>query len=159
MAQFNAVTKTEFDAFIAAYPRKLARDVAGMYDPPLITYNDFERAPYWPDSIIASHKAYTSYEDDAPTGFQVIADVGSPVEDDGKRDAEKPLIDKNGREVKDGDRIRAHWGGSYSAETGHVPNFREHTVLIRDKGTKYERWSMDDCHNNLRGFVFEVIPA
>lgn len=50
---FREVNKDEFDAFIAAYPRKLVRDVAGMYEPPILTYNDFDVAPKWPESVVA----------------------------------------------------------------------------------------------------------
>jgi hypothetical protein len=48
-------TKTEFDAFIAAYPRKLERNVFMAGDPPLVTYNDFSDGKVWPDSVVASH--------------------------------------------------------------------------------------------------------
>jgi hypothetical protein len=50
---FKTVSKAEFDAFIAAYPRKLVRDVAAMYEPPLLTFNDFTLAPKWPQSVVA----------------------------------------------------------------------------------------------------------
>jgi hypothetical protein len=49
------VTKVEFDAFVAAYPRPLVRDVFGAFEPPLVTYNDFNLAPKWPESVVASH--------------------------------------------------------------------------------------------------------
>lgn len=150
--EFKKVTKAEFDAFIAAYPRKLVRNVSTICEPPNVNFNDFERAPYWPDSVVASFMA-----DATPSNYHVIADINAPVDDDGTRDTATPLLDKNGREVKEGDRIRKHWGSSYSPETGNVQHHREHTVLIRDKATKYESWSMDDCHNRLRGSEFEII--
>ncbi len=47
------VTKEEFDAFIATYPRHLVRDVTGICEPPLMTFNDFTIAPKWPESVVA----------------------------------------------------------------------------------------------------------
>lgn len=40
--QFKNVTKEEFDEFIASYPRQLERDVCGIYEPPIVSYNDLE---------------------------------------------------------------------------------------------------------------------
>lgn len=159
MSKFKSVTKDEFEVFLDKYPRKLVRNVTSICEPPLVSFNDFERAPYWPDSVVAKYVAFTSYEDDRPTNFSIISDVAAPIEDDGTRDTDNPVFDKNGLQVKEGDRIRAHWGGSFTLEGGHIEHFREHTVEIKDKGTKYERWSFDDCYNNLRGFDFEVISA
>lgn len=48
------VTEEAFRAFVKNYPRRLERDVYGACEPPLITYNDFELAPAWPESIVAS---------------------------------------------------------------------------------------------------------
>lgn len=47
-------TEAEFNAFIKRYPRKLVTDVAGMYEPPVLTFNDFELAPKWPESVVAN---------------------------------------------------------------------------------------------------------
>ena len=52
------VSKEEFDKFIHDYPRKLEKDVAGMYEPPLLTFNDFMVAPMWPRSVVASVMLY-----------------------------------------------------------------------------------------------------
>ncbi len=152
MTVFKKVSKTEFDAFIVAYPRKLERNVNAIFEPPNINYNDFERAPYWPDSVVASYQAFTSYEDDTPCNYQILADLNTPPDIPDRSD-KTPLFDRNGVQIKEGDRIRAHWG--YSSFAGEM--WREHTVLIRNKGTKYETWSFDDCHNHLRGFDFERI--
>jgi hypothetical protein len=46
------VTKEEYKAFIEAYPRPLERDITGICDPPLETYNDFTLG-IWPDSSVA----------------------------------------------------------------------------------------------------------
>ena len=55
------VSKTEFQEFINNYPRKLERDVCGVCDPPVVTYNDFKLANRWPYSVVART---WMYEDD-----------------------------------------------------------------------------------------------
>ena len=50
----RTVTEAEMRAHIAAWPRPLARDVAYMYEPPVVTFNDFTLGP-WPESVVASH--------------------------------------------------------------------------------------------------------
>ena len=52
------VDKETFKNFIKNYPRKLERDVYAVYDPPLITYNDFELANRWPHSVVAFTYGY-----------------------------------------------------------------------------------------------------
>lgn len=59
------VSKAEFVEFIKNYPRKLEKNVCGIYDPPSVTYNDFELANRWPYSVVASTFAY----DDDPNGY------------------------------------------------------------------------------------------
>lgn len=59
------VSKSEFIEFLKNYPRRLERDVCGICDPPLITYNDFELANRWPYSVVARTFAY----DDEPDGY------------------------------------------------------------------------------------------
>jgi hypothetical protein len=54
MDKYKPVSKAEFDAFIANYPRKLDRDVFGAFDPPLVTYNDFTLGD-WPKSSVAKY--------------------------------------------------------------------------------------------------------
>lgn len=61
----KSVSYDEFNDFINNYPRELDRDVFGAYDPPLITYNDFELANRWPYSVVA----WTYYYDDEPGGY------------------------------------------------------------------------------------------
>jgi hypothetical protein len=53
--KFRNVTKEEFDAWLAAYPRPLVRDVYAAGEPPLVTFNDFAVAPAWPQSAVASY--------------------------------------------------------------------------------------------------------
>jgi len=59
------VNKEEFYEFIKNYPRKLDRDVCGIYDPPAVTYNDFELANRWPYSVVANTFLY----DDKPGDY------------------------------------------------------------------------------------------
>lgn len=56
--QFKNVTKQEFDEFIASYPRHLERDVCGIYEPPAVSYNDWEIG-WWSRSIVASTMLYS----------------------------------------------------------------------------------------------------
>lgn len=48
------VSEVEWRAFLEKYPRKLVRDVFAVCEPPYVTFNDFELAPKWPESIVAS---------------------------------------------------------------------------------------------------------
>lgn len=63
------VSKAEFDAHLAAWPRELKRDVLGTFEPPLVTYNDFTYGT-WPDSVVASYRL--GYETgDPPDGWAI----------------------------------------------------------------------------------------
>lgn len=137
---FNDVDEEAFQAFIASYPRKLERDVSTICEPPLVTWNDFERAPYWPDSVVASKKAGLQ-------GGRVLSDINAPIPDNGKRDTDTPLTDSNGDRLSEGDLVSKWWG--FSSVDGEVR--RVEKILIRDKGTKYETYSFESCHNHARG--------
>jgi len=50
----HRVTKEECQAFLAAYPRPLERDVFAAFEPPLVTWNDFAQGQVWPASVVAS---------------------------------------------------------------------------------------------------------
>jgi hypothetical protein len=141
----KALSKTEFDRWIAAYPRKLQVDVCATVEPPLVTWNDFERAPYWPDSIVARHV-------EGDFTYNVIEDINAPVVTKRKPDLE-PLFDQDGAPVQIGDTIRVEWG--WDDKTGDI--YKTHTVLKRDVGTPYERWGMSGCYNHLRGMTFTKI--
>lgn len=160
MSNMKEVTQDEFEAFLAAYPRKLERNVTTICEPPMINFNDFERAPYWPDSVVASYSMESGYEPGTgPSGWRVLADINSAVEDDGERDTDEPLFDSNGVELHEGDQVVATWGfgppnttmfnSTYGSDGIHR---KTETILIRDKGTKYEHWSFESCHNLVRGF-------
>lgn len=56
--QFKNVTKQEFDEFIASYPRHLERDVCGICEPPIVTYNDWEIG-WWARSVVANTMLYS----------------------------------------------------------------------------------------------------
>jgi hypothetical protein len=58
MENKRKVTKEEFEQFINTYPNTLETDIAGMFEPPLKTWNDFSKAPKWPDSVVAFCKLY-----------------------------------------------------------------------------------------------------
>ena len=60
------VTKEEYIEFINKYPRPLTGDCCGIYEPPIITYNDFELANRWPYSIVARTWYYSDNPDDYP---------------------------------------------------------------------------------------------
>ncbi len=63
--QFIKVTKKEFIKYLNSFPRPLKRDVFGAYEPPSVTYNDFELADRYPYSVVASTFLY----DDDPNGY------------------------------------------------------------------------------------------
>ena len=48
------VTVDEMNAFLKAYPNQLVQDVALMYEPPLLTFNDFTDGSVWPESVVVS---------------------------------------------------------------------------------------------------------
>jgi len=49
---FIKVDKETFFKYLKEYPNKLKRNVAGMFDPPIVSYNDFSKYDKWPDSIV-----------------------------------------------------------------------------------------------------------
>jgi hypothetical protein len=50
---YQKVTQEKFNKFIASYPNDLTRDVAGIFDPPLVSFNDFTDGKSWPGSVVA----------------------------------------------------------------------------------------------------------
>jgi hypothetical protein len=57
--KYRNVTKEEFDKFVAAYPRPLVKDVCGIPQPPVLSYNDFSMGK-WPESIVAQVQLFES---------------------------------------------------------------------------------------------------
>ena len=51
--KFKKVDKKEFDVFVKNYPNPLGWDVAGMFEPPVGSYNDFSNGKIWPESVVA----------------------------------------------------------------------------------------------------------
>lgn len=147
---FIQVDEDGFKAFIAAYPNPLVTDVTTICEPPMISWNDPMRAPYWPDSVVASKSLGSS-------GGRVLADVNSPVPDDGVRKINTPTLDANGNELRVGDRVRVRWGWSTtpnSKSDGRTYDadgncYQEHTVTLNDPGTKYERLGISGCANHI----------
>lgn len=52
MEKDRQVSKEELDAFVAAYPRPLVKDVTSICEPPMLSYNDFTLGN-WPESVVA----------------------------------------------------------------------------------------------------------
>ena len=144
IVNFNSGSADEFKKFLDSYPRKLERNIFGACEPPLVTYNDFERAPYWPDSVVASC-------DGGGGGYRIISDIDAPVPDNGKRDTDTPIFDANGVEVEEGDRVIVGWGTSWSKDGAtKLAHLREHAIYLRDPGTKYEKLCLSGCANGAR---------
>jgi hypothetical protein len=51
--EFTKVTKEEFEQFLKLYPNSLNRDITGICEPPLMSYNDFTYGHFWPESMVA----------------------------------------------------------------------------------------------------------
>lgn len=60
--KFNEITKEDFVEKIKNYKGKLYTDCAGMFDPPLYTWNDFSITPKWPESIVFRKQGGKYYE-------------------------------------------------------------------------------------------------
>lgn len=56
------VTKEEFDNFIKLYPNKLKTNCHTICEPPMVSFNDFSIAKYWPESMVASIVKNSSWD-------------------------------------------------------------------------------------------------
>jgi len=56
--EYKKVTKEQFDKFVKEYPSELVWDVAGMYEPPLGSHNDFSEGKKWPESMVTKVVLY-----------------------------------------------------------------------------------------------------
>jgi hypothetical protein len=78
MTRRKEVTKHEFDAFLAAYPRGLEKDVLRICEPEQIQFNDFSLGD-WPQSVVASYDAWGHTPDDIwgpePGRWMVLIDA------------------------------------------------------------------------------------
>jgi hypothetical protein len=61
MNDWKKVEKDELDVFIKNYPNQLVKDVTGICDPPMLSYNDFSDGKVWPESIVAKVILNTFY--------------------------------------------------------------------------------------------------
>ena len=94
---YKTVNKEECIKFIHNYPRKLVSDVFGAYEPPLVTFNDFELADRWPHSIVVEYLAY----DNNPSSY-----FYKPIEEQEFKimiNYEEVFASKTGNMVGDGD--------------------------------------------------------
>lgn len=64
----KSVTREEFIRFLEKYPRELVRDVCGINEPPVVTYNDWKLANHWPGSVVATTYLY----DDDPESYWYV---------------------------------------------------------------------------------------
>ena len=55
---FKRVSKEEYEEYLKHYPRPLEPDYYGVFEPPLITWNDFQLADRWPFSVVARTYPY-----------------------------------------------------------------------------------------------------
>ena len=56
--KWKTVSEKEMCEYVENYPGELVRDVYAVYEPPLITYNDF-RLGNWPESVVVSGFFYS----------------------------------------------------------------------------------------------------
>ncbi len=70
---WKTVSKSEFNDFLIRYGEKLERDVTGICEPPMLSYNDFSGGKIWPESMVAKvilntamkgHPAYNGEPDE-----------------------------------------------------------------------------------------------
>jgi len=63
----------EFCEFLGNYPRPFERDVCQIFEPALVTYNDFTLGD-WPESIIAKHRIFDDvpYYTDIETNYRKV---------------------------------------------------------------------------------------
>jgi hypothetical protein len=59
------ITQSQFEEFIGAYPNALETHTSRIFDPPLLTYNDFSTGKQYPASVVASIVLYTTYDPSA----------------------------------------------------------------------------------------------
>lgn len=52
--RFTTVSLKKFRKFIDEYPRPLVRDVSSIFEPPIVTYNDFTLGK-WPDCVVGKY--------------------------------------------------------------------------------------------------------
>lgn len=68
MSDFKQVSEQDFREFIS-HIEELVRDVTGICDPPLVTYNDFSDGKKWPESIMAKYHDSECYPKDSGSAY------------------------------------------------------------------------------------------
>lgn len=63
------VSKEEFEEFISSYPNELTKNINGIFEPPLITYNDFSNGIF-PDSAVAWIHFFENYPKDGKEPYR-----------------------------------------------------------------------------------------
>lgn len=71
--EFKTVNKEDFIYFVQNYGKPLERDVAQMFEPPLITYNDFSDGKVWPESVVAKIIMREAYKEE--NEYSIIDDA------------------------------------------------------------------------------------
>jgi len=64
------VSQEEFNRFIAEYPHPLERNVARMFEPEQLSYNDFSDGKKWPESVVAFVVLYEAYPKDGQEPYR-----------------------------------------------------------------------------------------
>lgn len=54
-AHFEQVSECEFKKFIRDYPTLLEKDICGISEPPLVSFNNFRDGLKWPESMVAKY--------------------------------------------------------------------------------------------------------
>jgi hypothetical protein len=85
-----------------------------------------------------------------------MPEVSDIVSESAHRDTDFPLFDLTGVLVHEGDTVEVEWEISFK-DGEQVKDLRPDTVIVRDKGTKYERWGLASCHDHLRGMGFRLL--
>lgn len=62
-------TEAEFNTFREGYPRALTRAAHGVYEPPIVTFNDWTLGE-WPESVVALYRDDQS----GPRDFEILAE-------------------------------------------------------------------------------------
>jgi hypothetical protein len=165
--EMKPVAEDVFRDYLRSYPAPLKRNVSHIYEPPLVTYNDF-RLGKWPESVVAGH-SFEDREATIPKGFRVRASL--PTEEelaaaihetqslDTSARRETGLRDISGKPVFEGDRVRVEWGWTMDPiSKATTPMEREHMVLaINDQHDRLVRWSLSGCYNEIDSFVESMV--
>lgn len=153
-AQCKQVTKQEFDEFIASYPRHLERDVCGIYEPPIVSYNDLEIG-WWSRSVVANTMLYSDdpknsyYESEDKRVYQIVTNY------EDLRKESQMLLRKHKREQLCKELLDEF---SASGETDYAHWLEYKIEIVCDKYAKQISW-LEGQHNAIVGKFNEQINA